>query len=77
MSLDRSIAGKYKLGEGMRRKVSTPLTIGLVYKGIDKFFGKSVIGMLVEIYPENDEAVLKTKEGKFVSVVKKSLKIVA
>jgi hypothetical protein len=77
MSLDKSVAGKYKLGEGMRRKVSTPLTIGLVYKGIDKFFGKPIVGMLLEIYSENDEAVLKTKEGEFVSVVKKSLKIVA
>jgi len=57
-------------------KSSSPM-IGMVYEGQDKFFGKTVVGVLLELYPENDEAVLKTKENKFVSVEKKSLKIVA
>ena len=78
MSLDRSIAGKFKLEVGRsRKKASLPLTIGLIYSGIDKFHGKPIVGMLSEIYSENDEAVLKTREGKFISVDKKSLKIVA
>ena len=78
MSLDRSVAGKYRLEIGRsRKKASPPLTIGLIYSGKDKFFGKPIVGMLLEIYSENDEVVLKTREGKFVSVEKKSLKIVA
>jgi len=55
---------------------SSPM-IGMIYRGVDKFFGKEVIGMLVEMFDQNDEAVLKTKEEKVISVDKKSLKIVA
>jgi hypothetical protein len=51
--------------------------IGMVYKGLDKFFGKQVVGVLVAIYEENDEAVLRTSEDKLTSVDKNSLKIVA
>lgn len=76
MSLDRSVAGKFKLENRRVRKLPPSLTIGLVYEGIGKFYGKSVVGVLMEIYPENDEAVLQTKEKKFVSVDKKTLKIV-
>ena len=44
-------------------KTSSPM-IGMVYKGLDKFFGKQVVGVLVAIYEENDEAVLRTSEDK-------------
>jgi hypothetical protein len=57
-------------------KTSSPM-IGMVYKGLDKFFGKQVVGVLIEIYEENDEAVLRTSEDKLISVDKNSLKIVA
>ena len=57
-------------------KASSPM-IGMVYKGQDKFFGKQVVGVLVAIYEENDEAVLRTSEDKLTSVDKNSLKIVA
>jgi hypothetical protein len=57
-------------------KASSPM-IGMVYKGLDKFFGKQVVGVLVAIYEENDEAVLRTSEDKLTSVDKNSLKIVA
>ena len=49
----------------------------MVYEGVDKFFGTKVVGMLVEMFDQNDEAVLKTKQNKYISVDKKSLKIVA
>jgi hypothetical protein len=57
-------------------KTSSPM-IGMVYKGLDKFFGKQVVGVLVAIYEENDEAVLRTSEDKLISADKNSLKIVA
>ena len=57
-------------------KTSSPM-IGMVYEGVDKFFGKQVVGVLVAIYEENDEAVLRTSEDKLTSVDKNSLKIVA
>ena len=74
--IDRNISGLWK-GQGKRvRKTSSPI-IGFVYRGQDKFFGKEVEGVLLEIFDENDEAVLKTREDKFISVDKRSLKIVA
>jgi len=57
-------------------KTSSPM-IGMVYKGLDKFFGKEVVGVLIEIYNENDEGVIKTSDNKVVSVDKNSLKLVA
>jgi gamma-glutamyl phosphate reductase len=51
--------------------------IGMVYEGQDKFFGKEVIGVLIEMFDQNDEAILRTKEGKLTSVDKNSLKLVA
>lgn len=57
-------------------KTFSPM-IGMVYKGTDKFFGKTVLGVLLEIYEENDEAIVRTSEGKLISVDKNSLKIVA
>jgi hypothetical protein len=69
----------YNKWKGKGRKVSktsSPM-IGIVYKGVDKFFGREVIGVLVEMFDQNDEAILKTKEDKLISVDKNSLKIVA
>jgi hypothetical protein len=51
--------------------------VGMVYEGVDKFFGKRTIGVLVEMFDQNDEAVLRTVEGKVISVDKNSLKLVA
>jgi hypothetical protein len=51
--------------------------VGMVYEGVDKFFGRRTIGVLVEMFDQNDEAVLRTVEGKVISVVKQSLKLVA
>jgi hypothetical protein len=67
----------YNKWKGKGRKVSktsSPM-IGIVYQGVDKFFGKTIVGMLVEMFDQNDEAILKTKENKLVSVDIKSLKI--
>jgi hypothetical protein len=55
---------------------SSSFMIGMIYEGVDKFFGRKVIGVLIEIFEEYDEAVLKTKQNKLTSVDKKSLKIV-
>jgi hypothetical protein len=57
-------------------KTSSPM-IGMVYEGLDKFFGKQVVGVLVAVYEENDEAVLRVRGGVLVSVDKNTLKIVA
>jgi hypothetical protein len=57
-------------------KTSSPM-IGMVYEGVDKFFGKQVVGVLVAVYEENDEAVLRVRGGVLVSVDKNTLKIVA
>lgn len=51
--------------------------IGMVYKGVDKFFGKEMIGVLIEMYQDNDEGVLRLGCGKVVSVDLTSLKVIA
>lgn len=56
-------------------KSATPL-LGMVYEGTNKFFGNVEVGVLVELHLDNDEAVLRTKDQKVVSVDKKSLKFV-
>ena len=69
----------YNKWKGKGRKVaksSSPM-IGMVYEGQDKFFGKTVIGVLVEMFDQNDEAVLRARGGVLISVDKNSLKIVA
>jgi hypothetical protein len=64
-------------GKGKKvAKTSSPM-IGMVYQGVDKFFGKIVIGILIEKFDQNDEAVLKTKDNKLISVDTNSLKVVA
>ena len=68
----------YNTWKGKERKVaksSSPM-IGAVYEGQNKFFGGTVIGILVEMFDQNDEAILRTKENKLTSVDKNSLKIV-
>ena len=73
---ERDIKGSWK-GRGSKvAKTFSPM-IGAVYEGQDKFFGKRVVGILVEMFDQNDEAILRTKENKLTSVDKNSLKIVA
>ena len=70
------IKGKWKLRAPKKLPKSTAPMVGMVYEGIDKFFGKKVIGVLIEMFDQNDEAVLRTKENKLVSVDKRSLKAI-
>jgi hypothetical protein len=76
MSYERNIKGTWK---GKERKVSKPSSpmIGVVYKGVGKSCGREEIGVLVEIFDQNNEAILRTREGILISVAKNSLKIVA
>ena len=71
------IKGKWKLRAPKKLPKSTAPMVGMVYESIDKFFGKKVIGVLIEMFDQNDEAVLRTIENKLVSVDKNSLKLVA
>ena len=73
---ERSIYNTWK-GKGRKVSNTSPPMIGMVYEGVNKFFGNKVVGVLVEMFNENDEAVLKTRDNKLVSVDKKSIKIVA
>ena len=72
---ERDIKGTWKVKEQKVAKTFSP-TIGMVYQGVDKFFGGTVVGILIQMFEENDEAILKTKENKLTSVDKNSLKIV-
>ena len=71
------IKGKWKLRAPKKLPKSTAPMVGMVYEGTDKFFGKKIIGVLIEMFDQNDEAVLRTIENKLVSVDKNSLKLVA
>jgi hypothetical protein len=71
---ERDLRGTWKPGRKVDKTFS-PL-IGAVYEGQDKFFGKRVVGVLIEMFDQNDEAILRTKENKLTSVDKNSLKIV-
>jgi hypothetical protein len=71
------IKGKWKLRAPEKIPKSTYPMVGMVYEGVDKFFGKKAIGVLVEMFDQNDEAVIRTREGKLISVDKNSLKLVA
>jgi hypothetical protein len=73
---ERDIKGTWKIKERKVAKTFSP-TIGMIYEGQDKFFGKTVIGILVEMFDQNDEAVLRARGGVLISVDKNSLKIVA
>ena len=72
---ERDLRGTWKKKPKKVAK-SSSFMIGMIYEGVDKFFGRKVIGVLIEIFEENDEVVLKTKQNKLTSVDKKSLKIV-
>lgn len=72
---ERDLRGTWKGKARGMTKSSSPL-IGAVYEGVDKFFGRKVIGVLIEMFDQNDEAVLRTRENKLTSVDKNSLKIV-
>lgn len=73
---EQCIKGKWKVKAPKKiPKSSTPM-VGMVYEGLDKFFGRRTIGVLIEMFDQNDEAVLRTIENKLVSVDKNSLEIV-
>ena len=74
---DQYIKGMWKLRAPSKLPKSSYPMVGMVYEGVDKFFGKRTIGVLIEMFDQNDEAVLRTIENKLVSVVKQSLKLVA
>jgi hypothetical protein len=74
---DQYVKGMWKLRAPKKLPKSTTPMVGMVYEGVDKFFGRRTIGVLVEMFDQNDEAVLKIANGKLVSVDKTSLKIVA
>lgn len=63
---EQDLRGKWKVRSRKINKTVTPL-IGFVYEGVSKFSGSKVVGMLLEVYRDNDEAVLKTKKGELVS----------
>ena len=73
---ERDLRGTWKVKGRKVNRAFSPL-IGMVYEGQDKFFGKEVVGVLIEMFDQNDEAILRTKEGKLTSVDKNSLKLVA
>ena len=70
---EQNIKGKWK-GKGRKVSKASPLMLGMVYEGVNKFFGNKVVGVLVEMFNENDEVVLRTRDNKLVSVDRKSLK---
>ena len=74
---EQCIKGKWKLRAPSKLPKSTAPMVGMVYEGQDKFFGKRAIGVLIEMFDQNDEAVLRTREGVLISVDKRSLKLVA
>jgi hypothetical protein len=73
---EQCIKGKWKLRAPSKLPKSTAPMVGMVYEGQDKFFGKRAIGVLVEMFDQNDEAIIRTREGKLISVDKNSLKLV-
>ena len=71
---ERDIRGSWKGKARGVSKSSSPM-IGMAYQGQDKFFGKYIEGILIQMFDQNDEAVLRTKDNKLVSVIKQSLKV--
>ena len=72
---ERDLRGTWKGRERKVKKTFSPL-IGMVYEGTNKFFGGQVVGVLIQLHQENDEAVLQMKGNSLVSVDIKTLKIV-
>ena len=73
---EQCIKGKWKLRAPSKLPKFTAPMVGMVYEGVDKFFGRRTVGVLVEMFDQNDEAVLRTVENKLVSVDIKSLKVI-
>ena len=73
---ERNLRGTWKVKAAKKIPKPSTLMVGMIYEGQDKFFGKKVIGVLVEMFDQNNEAILKTKDNKLISVDKQSLKIV-
>lgn len=71
---ESSIYNTWKVKSRRVPKKSSPI-IGMVYQGTDKFFSKDVMGVLVELYPDYDEAVLRSADNKLISVIIQSLKV--
>ena len=63
---EQDLRGKWKVQSQKINKTVSPL-IGFVYEWVNKFSGSKVVGILLEVYRDNDEAVLKTKKGELVS----------
>jgi hypothetical protein len=74
---EQCIKGKWKLRAPSKLPKSTAPMVGMVYEGVDKFFGRRTVGVLIEMFDQNDEAVLRTKDNKLTSVDIKSLKLIA
>ena len=72
---EQCIKGKWKLRAPQKLPKSTAPMVGMVYEGLDKFFGRRTVGVLIEMFDQNDEAIIRTREGKLISVDIKSLKI--
>ena len=72
---EQDIKGKWTLRAPKNIPKSSLPMLGMVYEGVDKFFGRTIVGVLVEMFDQNDEVVLKTRENKLVSVDSKSLKV--
>ena len=70
------IKGRWKNKSGKGFTKSTSPMIGMVYEGIDKFYGRQVMGVLVSIHQENNEGVIQSREGKLISTDIKSLKVI-
>ena len=68
----------YNSWKGKGKKVAKAFSpmVGMVYEGVDKSYFKRTIGVLIEMFDQNDEAVLRTKDNKLTSVDIKSLKII-
>ena len=54
---DQYVKGMWKLRAPKKLPKSTTPMVGMVYEGVDKFFGKRTIGVLVEMFDQNDEAI--------------------
>jgi hypothetical protein len=74
---EQKIKGMWRVRGLQKLPKSTAPMIGMVYEGQDKFFGRRTIGVLIEMFDQNDEAVLRTKDNKITSVDIKSLKLIA
>ena len=73
---EQDIKGKWTLRAPKNIPKSSLPMLGMVYEGTNKFFGGQVVGILIQLHQENDEAVLQMKGNSLVSVDKKTLKIV-